>query len=93
MVATKGIKVCVFIIKSIIDINLQAVKKTMVIPQKYRYSQSQLSLYKASLKVRLCHSEPPAKNLRRARSDKGKGEVKTSPHLPWQGALLFTKLC
>jgi len=34
MVATKGIKLCVFIINSIIDTNLQAVKSDYSTPQK-----------------------------------------------------------
>ena len=64
MVATKGIKLCVFIIRFIIDTNLQAVKKTMVTPRKYGGSQSQLSQYKASLNIRLCYYALTVKNLR-----------------------------
>ena len=48
---------------------------------------------KVSLKVRLCHSNILERGLRKAWSDKRKGEVKASPLLPWQGVLLSSKLC
>jgi hypothetical protein len=48
---------------------------------------------KVSLKVYLCHSDLLARNLRKAWGDKRKGEVKASPFLPWQGVLIFSKLC
>jgi hypothetical protein len=49
--------------------------------------------HKVSLKVCLCHSVLLARNLRKAQSDRRKGEVKASPFPPWQGVLIFSKLC